>query len=172
MTLEEARRRIVEALEVVPCEGWPDDWWVSEAIRVIQAHQAIVSYRRVYDVSTVGARIRTAREVVGLTQLMFADRIGVKQRDVSRWERGQADMPAGLLVPLCLCLGVSRAWVLGDSDEGGPPLPGGILRRQKLVNWQQRSAKTQARYEARAELQRLRGLRPPKRPKKRREVAE
>lgn len=161
MELEAVRARILAALKVVPFEDWPEDWWVEEAVRVIEAHRALAAYQRVYDVSTVGARVRTAREIVGLTQRMLGDRLDVKQRDISDWERGRRDMPAEVLPRLALCLGVAVRWLLDGGDEGGPPAPTGILRKQKLVNWAKRSWDTLRRHRARAELERLRGLRPP-----------
>lgn len=166
-TLEEARSRLEEALGVSGV-----DWWLDEAVRVVMAYRALCERRRVYDVSTVGMRIRTAREIVGLTQHALAARLGKNKRgktsigwNVSNWERGVQDLPAEFLRPLCTILGVTHAWLLGDSDEGGPPMPGGILRKQKLVNWSAKTIREKKRVWAKAELERLRGLRPPKEPR-------
>ena len=166
-TFEDVRRQIEDALGVSQV-----DWWLDEAVRVILAHRAFTHRRKIHDVSTVGARIRTAREVVGLTQHQLAARLGPSVRqgarkavvgwDVSSWEREKRDLPGEHLQGLCFALGVSQAWLLDGGDEGGPPLPGGILRKQKLVNWSHASQRQKRRAEARADLERLRGLRAPK----------
>jgi transcriptional regulator with XRE-family HTH domain len=156
-TLEEARARIEQALGFEQVE-----WWLDETIRIIQAYQAMLSRRRVYDISTVGARLRTAREVTGLSLAQYARRLNCSHRLLSTIELGKRDAPLELFARYCLSLGISQAWALGDSDKGGPPLPGGILRRQKSLNHTQRSNMLKKKAVARAELERLRGLRAPK----------
>ncbi len=157
MTLEEVRARIEDAMGV---KG--EDFWLDEAVRMIECYRSVVERRRVYDVSTVGARLRTAREIVGLTLRAQAARIGILHTELSRIERGKRDCPAEWFTRLCLSLRISEAWALGDSDEGGPPMPGGILRRQKYQPHQYRSKIRQKKLRAQAEIERLRGLRPPK----------
>lgn len=165
LTLEDVRARIIDALGFVPQIAADEDWWVTEAARVIFAYRAWQSGRRVYDVSTVGMRIRTAREVVGLSQGQLAQRLDVRQEYLSRWERGERDIPATVFSRLCLSLGVTEAWTLGDTEEGGPPLPTGVLRKQTFVNWRRADQKTKKKAERRAERERLQGLRPPKPPR-------
>ncbi len=138
------------------------DWWLDEAVRMIECYRSVVERRRVYDVSSVGARLRTAREIVGLTLRAQARRIDCPHTQLSRYERDKADVPLEVFVRLCLSLKVTQAWVLGDSDEGGPPMPGGVLRKQKYVNYAERSYKEKKRARDRADLERARGLRPPK----------
>lgn len=41
----------------------------------------------------LSARIRSAREAVGLTQRELADRLGVSPRTISHWETGMAPRP-------------------------------------------------------------------------------
>ena len=164
-TVEEVRARIIDALGFVPEIAADEDWWLTEGVRVILAYRAWQGGRRIYDVSTVGMRIRTAREVVGLTQRQLAARLDVRQESLSSWERGERDIPAAVFARLCLSLGVHEAWVLGDSDEGGPPVPKGVLRKQTLVNWRQADEKAKRKAVARAERERLQGIRPP-RPKR------
>ncbi len=165
LTLEDVRARIIDALAFEPQIAADEDWWVSEAARVILAYRAWQGGRRVYDVSTVGKRIRTAREVVGLSQAQFAQRLGVRQEQLSRWERGARDIPADVFSRVCLSLGVQEAWALGDSEEGGPPVPKGVLRKQRLPNWRKADQTARLKATARAERERLQGLRPPKPPR-------
>ncbi len=155
--IEEVRARIEQALGVNNV-----DWWLDEAVRVIEAYEAMRTCRRVYDVSTVGARLRTAREVCGLSQTQFSRRLKIPQEFISKVERGKRDVQADLFARWCLSLGITQEWALGDSEEGGPPTPRGILRRQKHINHQRRTALEQAKVRAKADLERIRGLRPPK----------
>ena len=159
MTADEIRARIVAALFLETEAG---DWWLEEAVRRLEVYQSRVLHKRIYDVSTVGARIRTAREIVGLTQHQLAARIGAHPWRVSDWERGNQDLPIKHLLGLCYALGVRREWLLGDSDEGGPPMPNGIIRKATIPNWSHRSRMQQKKDRAKAELERLRGLRAPK----------
>lgn len=126
--------------------------------------------KTLYDVSTVGMRILTAREIRGLTQVQLAARLLPRRKkdgklrkmvgwDVRQWELGERDLPYELLPALCRALGVSEAWLLGDTDEGGPPMPKGLRVRQRLINWSFESRKATDRAIAKAQLERLRGLR-------------
>lgn len=126
--------------------------------------------RTLYDVSSVGARIRTAREIRGLTQVQLAARLLPRRRkdgklrrmvgwDVHGWETGERDLPYELLAPLCRALGVTEGWLLGDTDQGGPPMPRGLRVRQRLINWAYESRRVKDRAIAKAELERIRGLR-------------
>lgn len=179
LSLEEARRRIVEALGVSAPEHAPAAWWLDEATRIIHRYRQRLEQRRIYDVSTVGARIRTAREIRGLTQHQLAARLTKPSRgrkavgwDVSNWEQERRDLPYELLQPLCIALAVSEAWLLGDSDAGGPPAPRGLLVKQRLVDWSHASLETKKKAWARAELERLRGLRGPKKQRPRAPLPE
>lgn len=154
MHLRDVQALIEEALD------YRGEHWVEEAVRVIKAHRALVERRRVYDVSTTGKRLRTAREIVGLTQRQLAARLGIHHVNISDYERGR-DMPAALFARTCQVLGITQAWALGDSAQGGPPMPGAILRHQNVPDRHQRSAKERRAAIARCELDRLRGLRPP-----------
>lgn len=157
-TLEEAKRRLLEAT------GTGDvPWWFEEVLRRLWAYRGIVEKRRVYDISTPGMRLRTAREVAGWTLRQLGARTSTDFHALSEIERGERDCPAALFEKLCLTLRISPAWVLGDSEEGGPPCPqSGVMRRQFYPDWQHESRQVTARVKAKAELERLRGLREPK----------
>lgn len=159
-TLEEMRRRLEFAMDTGP----RDDWF-EEAERRLYADQNKRANKRMYDVSTVGARIRTGREIVGLTQKQLASRLGVHPWWVSNWERGTRDLHAAKLQGLCLIIACSQAWLLGESEEGGPPVPLRQLRKPHRPGWAHESNLTKQRARAKAELDRLRGLRPPKVPR-------
>ena len=160
-TLEEAKRRLIEAM------GTGDvPYWFDEALRRIWAHRGMVDKARIYDISTPAARIRTAREIAGWTQQQLSARVGLKSHTtVGRIERGEEDASSTVFDKLCRVLRVSHGWVLGDTEEGGPPCPeSGVMRRQFYPDYRHWDARQRARLEANAELERLRGLRPPLNP--------
>lgn len=54
----------------------------------------------------MGEKIRKARKTAGLTQSQLAEKVGCKQKDVSRWENGRPMMET-TLKKLADALGVS-----------------------------------------------------------------
>jgi transcriptional regulator with XRE-family HTH domain len=132
MTADEIRARIEAALFLDEPAG---DWWLDETVRRLEAYQSWLERKRVYDVSCFGARLRTARQIHGITQPRLGKLIGVHGFAVSDWELGKQDMPITHLRPICTALRVTEAWLLGDSTEGGPPTPQGIQRRQAIPNY-------------------------------------
>jgi len=71
----------------------------------------------------IGARVAAARKAAGLTQHQLAEALGIPQRTVSFYERGEGDMPSSLLVLLTDVLGVGVHELLGIG-ETGPRRPG------------------------------------------------
>ena len=61
----------------------------------------------------IGARVAAARKAAGLTQHQLAEAIGIPQRTVSFYERGDGDLPSSLLVPLADILDVDIRELLG-----------------------------------------------------------
>ena len=61
----------------------------------------------------IGARVAAARKAAGLTQHQFAEAIGIPQRTVSFYERGEGDLPSSLLVLLADILDVDIRELLG-----------------------------------------------------------
>lgn len=157
LTVDEIRARLEEAMRSGPL---PD--WLDEACARLAAEERRKERQRVYDVSTVGARIRTAREVRGYTQKQLAARIKMFPLELAGAERGTKDLRAKFVPRLCTALGVAAAWLLMESDEGGPPVPSHLQVKLKRIGWAEASAKAKHKQIARAELERCRGLRPPK----------
>ena len=54
-----------------------------------------------------GAVIKEMREKNKMTQLQFADRIGVSDKTVSKWETGKGMPEVSLMLPLCEKLGIN-----------------------------------------------------------------
>ena len=61
--------------------------------------------------------LRPLRQQVGLTQSALAERLGVSDRAVSRWENGDALPDVALLPPLAMLLGVSVDALLGVDSQ-------------------------------------------------------
>ncbi len=156
--IAEIKRRLVWAMNL----SEPTDDWVEEAERRLYAHENMRSKRKIYDVDTLGARIRTAREVLGITQHQLAARLRLRPFTISAGERGARDLPAEKLLALCASLAVKKAWLLGESTEGGPAIPERVMRKQFIPGWREQNATKKRKHWYRCELERLRGLRPPK----------
>ena len=59
------------------------------------------------DLNKVGAFVAECRKTKGLTQKQLAEKLGVTDSAVSKWERGNSLPDATLMVPLCEFFGIS-----------------------------------------------------------------
>lgn len=75
------------------------------------------------DQARIGAFIRSVRKESGLTQEQLAERLGVSQRSVSRWETGRTMPDYSLLPALCEALGINVAELLGAERIAGDSVP-------------------------------------------------
>lgn len=92
--------------------------------------------------SSIGERIREARENKGAEQATLAGKIGVATRTLQRWEKG-VQTPDGLAITaLAKATGVQPNWLLTGDGEMYPvpsrpdnviPFPGTNRKRTKLV---------------------------------------
>lgn len=55
----------------------------------------------------MGEKLRAARQRAGMTQTQLAEAIGVKQKDVSRWEAGQIEPGVLIVKKMAQALGCS-----------------------------------------------------------------
>ncbi len=93
--------------------------------------------------STIGERIREAREGKAMDQASLAGKIGVATRTLQRWEKGE-QIPDGLSITrIGKATNVHPSWLLtGEGERYGTPsrpenvfpLPGALRRRMKLVD--------------------------------------
>ena len=60
----------------------------------------------------LGENIKKARKAAGLNQEELAERLGVYQKDISRWENNQIIMNAMTLAQICKELNVSADEIL------------------------------------------------------------
>lgn len=78
----------------------------------------------------VAARIRMRRKELGLTQLQFAELIGVTYQQGHKYEKGQNRVAAGRLLAIANALGVSVDYFYADLTGGKPFRP---TPEQKLM---------------------------------------
>ncbi|MGA9119912.1 MAG: S24 family peptidase [Bacteroidota bacterium] len=93
--------------------------------------------------STIGDRIREARENKGLDQNSLSAKVGVATRTLQRWEKGEQTPDGVALTSLAKLTGVQPSWLLTGDGEMYPmltrpenvyPLPGSNRRRTRLVD--------------------------------------
>jgi transcriptional regulator with XRE-family HTH domain len=66
---------------------------------------------------TLGAKIRAARRMAGLSQASLAELMGVRQSSISQWERGHTRPSLEHLVPLASALNASLDELLETTSE-------------------------------------------------------
>lgn len=59
------------------------------------------------DMKTFGENLAYERKVAGLTQKELADRMGIKQQQLSRWERNQIEPTVSSIVTIAKALDVT-----------------------------------------------------------------
>lgn len=88
--------------------------------------------------TTMGNRIRQAREAKGLKQSELAELIGVKSDVViSNWESDKNKPKADKMVLLCQVLGISLSWLLdyyGTSDVSVSPTEEALLEKFRALS--------------------------------------
>lgn len=60
----------------------------------------------------LGENMKRARVTAGITQSELADKLGVTQKNVSRWECGERTPSAITLAKICMALGASADDIL------------------------------------------------------------
>ena len=66
----------------------------------------------------IGARMRTRRRQLGLSQSELAEKLGVSFQQVQKYERGANRVAASTLVAASLALGTTVAWLVGEEASG------------------------------------------------------
>jgi len=66
----------------------------------------------------IGARMRTRRRQLGLSQSDLADRLGVSFQQVQKYERGANRVAASTLLAAAQALGTNVAWLVGEESSG------------------------------------------------------
>lgn len=65
----------------------------------------------------VGERLEHIRNVLGMSQKVVADQLGVTSRTLSNYESGRNSMSAGIVRAVCEIYRVPPSWLLGIDDE-------------------------------------------------------
>jgi len=66
----------------------------------------------------IGARMRTRRRQLGLSQSDLAARLGVSFQQVQKYERGANRVAASTLLAAAQALGTSIGWLVGEEVSG------------------------------------------------------
>ncbi len=66
----------------------------------------------------IGARMRTRRRRLGLSQSDLAERLGVSFQQVQKYERGANRVAASTLLTAAQALGTTVAWLVGEEPSG------------------------------------------------------
>jgi transcriptional regulator with XRE-family HTH domain len=66
----------------------------------------------------IGARMRTRRRQLGLSQTDLAERLGVSFQQVQKYERGANRVAASTLLAAAQTLGTSISWLVGEETSG------------------------------------------------------
>jgi transcriptional regulator with XRE-family HTH domain len=66
----------------------------------------------------IGARMRTRRRQLGLSQSDLAERLGVSFQQVQKYERGANRVAASTLLIAARALGTSVSWLVGEEASG------------------------------------------------------
>jgi len=86
---------------------------------------------------TLGGRIVSARETVGLTTAQLARRLGVKSATLQNWESDRSEPRSNKLFMLAGLLNVSPTWLingLGESPDDGLPGRSDVVQaREQLI---------------------------------------
>src|SRR5581483_5237335 len=65
----------------------------------------------------IGARMRTRRRQLGLSQSDLAERLGVSFQQVQKYERGANRVAASTLLCAAHALGVTIGWLVGEDQS-------------------------------------------------------
>jgi len=77
--------------------------------------------------STIGERLRRAREAKHLDQATLSEKVGIVTRTLQRWEKGE-QVPDGLAITrIAKTTGVHPSWLLTGDGEMYPPRPGNVF---------------------------------------------
>ena len=71
----------------------------------------------------VGARVKTRRKRLGMSQSTLAERIGVTFQQVQKYEKGTNRIGSSRLAQIAAVLGVSPASLFGEGEDGANLAP-------------------------------------------------
>lgn len=61
---------------------------------------------------SIGENIKAARKAAGVTQAELAEKLGVYQKDISRWEKGEIQPSLNAFAEICRALDTSADTLL------------------------------------------------------------
>lgn len=66
---------------------------------------------------TLSERLKNERKKAGLSQVQFAEKLGLNARTYASYERGERDISTALLLDICKALNISSDRLLGNPAE-------------------------------------------------------
>ncbi len=96
--------------------------------------------------TTIGKRLRDARNRVGLTQRQVAAVLGISESTISYWESGQRGLDLSSLSRLCEIYGYSVSSMLEDSPNSNPAISVALRAKNvaesdlQVISWAKRIA--------------------------------
>lgn len=83
----------------------------------------IVCHADRWEVNTTNTRIKKLRKALDLTQQAFADRLGIRQNTVAKYETGRGEPTRAVIALICREFHVSEAWLRTGEGEMFLPAP-------------------------------------------------
>jgi transcriptional regulator with XRE-family HTH domain len=77
----------------------------------------------------MGARLKELRNRSNLTQMQLAEKLGVANDTVSRWERGVLLISRESLMSIAAIFNTTISYLLGEIDDSSPPI-------KVMENWE------------------------------------
>ena len=82
---------------------------------------------------TAGEKIKMHRKRMGLTQVEFGERLGVKKNAVSKWECGRVyDIPASKIKAMAEMFGVRPSYLI-DDDQEAVTIPWNVMPMPSMI---------------------------------------
>jgi transcriptional regulator with XRE-family HTH domain len=67
----------------------------------------------VSDLQTIAGRIKLTRKNLGMTKRELAEKMGLHETSIAKYELGKVDFPVSRIRELAEILGVTESWLLG-----------------------------------------------------------
>lgn len=65
------------------------------------------------DLQTIAGRIKLTRKNLGMTKRELAEKMGLHETSIAKYELGKVDFPVSRIRELAEILGVTESWLLG-----------------------------------------------------------
>ena len=105
------------------------NWHMSTSVQTLASTGFIPQW-------TIGDRLRKAREMTGLTQVQFAERVGLSRATVNNSELNKSQPRKSVVLLWAMETGVDRDWLMTGSANNETPDPDGPGGRAPAVGFE------------------------------------